>query len=76
MRNRRLIFNNIQNTRRTLSRLAKDYYNDNTDLEPSEMRLLLDYGKQIIASHKIESEMKIEAEIQEIRTKLKEKNIL
>ena len=76
MRSRRLIFNTISNTRRTLARLVKDYYEDNTDIEPSEMRLLLDYGKQIIAAHKIETELKVEAEVQEIKSKLKEKGIL
>jgi hypothetical protein len=75
-RGRQIIANTIRNTRPTLSRLWRDYYFEKTDIDLSEMRLHMDLAKTIIQAHKVEAELKVADEVQEIKSKLKEKNII
>lgn len=75
-RGRRITANTIANTRLTLARLWRDFYFEKSDMDAQELRVHIDVAKTIIAAHKAEAELRISDEIQEIRTRLKEKNIL
>ena len=75
-RGRQIIANNIRNTRLTLSRLWRDYYFEKNDMDLAEMRLHMDLAKTIIQAHKVEAELRVADEVQEIKGKLKDKGIL
>jgi len=75
-RGRRIIANNIANTRLTLARLWRDFYFERSDLDAAELRVHMDIAKTIIQAHKAEAELKVADEVAQIKETLKSKNLI
>lgn len=75
---RRLVLNSLANTRRTISRLARDYYNGDfqNNLDAAGYRLVLEMLKQVVACHKEEANLKLAEEVGEIKKILKAKGLI
>lgn len=66
---RRLIFSTLKATRRTIARLARDYYENR--LSENKLKNITYSARAIMAGFKLESEIDFEAQVREIREMIK-----